>query len=109
MKQVPVGSTILKNSAYFSTVSSPIFQSSQKDLYKSSFKKELISFGGIEYQLIVTTICSTGTTGALMLAAFFVDVIVWYKADKISSLTDFPENPPSMEIEELAPMSSAPQ
>lgn len=50
-----------------------------------------------------------GTTGALMLVAFFVDVIVWYKADKITSLTDFSENPPSLEIEELAPMSSAPQ
>jgi hypothetical protein len=42
-----------------------------------------------------------GTTGALMLCAFFVDLVVWYKADKIT----FPEDeaPPCVEMEQLAP------
>lgn len=40
-------------------------------------------------------------TGALMLCAFFVDLVVWYKADKIT----FPEDeaPPCVEMEQLAP------
>lgn len=42
-----------------------------------------------------------GTTGALMLCAFFVDLVVWYKADKIT----FPEDeaPSCVEMEQLAP------
>jgi len=46
-----------------------------------------------------------GTTGALMLCAFFVDLVVWYKADKIT----FPEDeapsasPPCVEMEQLGP------
>ena len=36
-----------------------------------------------------------------MLCAFFVDLVVWYKADKIT----FPEDeaPPCVEMEQLAP------
>ena len=58
-----------------------------------------------------------GTTGALMLIAFLVDLIVWYKADKIT----FPEDeapptqpvqvgpPACVEMEPLAPAVSAPR
>ncbi|XP_059351055.1 solute carrier organic anion transporter family member 74D-like isoform X2 [Daphnia carinata] len=42
-----------------------------------------------------------GTTGALMLCAFFVDLVVWYKADKITFPED--ETPPCVEMEQLAP------
>ena len=52
--------------------------------------------------LLVLFLPDTGTTGALMLCAFFVDLVVWYKADKIT----FPEDevpPPCVEMDQLAP------
>jgi hypothetical protein len=50
----------------------------------------------------------TGMTGVIMLIAFFVDVVVWYKADQITFAEDEPP-PPSVEMEEMQPIRTAVQ
>lgn len=50
--------------------------------------------------LIVTFV---GTTGALMACAFVVDLIVWYKADKINFGNEEPI--PATQEEELTPIT----
>lgn len=44
-----------------------------------------------------------GTTGALMSCAFIVDLIVWYKADKINFGNEEPI--PATQEEELTPIT----
>lgn len=48
----------------------------------------------------------TGTTGAILLCAFFVDLIVWYKAGSISFVEE-PGGGSAGNEEELSPMTAA--
>lgn len=69
-----------------------------------------VSFHGIAHILspsltiVEVDLFISGTTGALMLCAFLVDLVVWYKADKITFPED--EEPPKVEIDrEAQPMA----
>jgi hypothetical protein len=53
---------------------------------------------------MLSIVCA-GTTGAILLCAFFVDLIVWYKAGSIS-FAEEPGGGSGAQEEELSPITS---
>jgi len=59
----------------------------------------------INFQLTVHILFTTGVTGLLMMCAFFVDIIVWYKAGSINFEDDHQLQVNEEELSQLTPIT----